>query len=122
MVAAEVVYGAGASGKVAAEVDMANIGTMIHFMYNALLQVDFHKIAIFDGDAFDWFCNCVLYVAVAGVHGHQAVVNKLTDGLKASIGYLERFQSTVADIMGGNYRRYQNKLANWIIYDVSMPI
>lgn len=120
VVAAEVVFGAGASGKLAAEVDLANIGTMIHFMYNALLQVDFHKIEIFDGDAFDWYCNCVLYIAVAGVHGHRAVVDKLTDGLVASADYVEVFKSILSDFVGTDFRKYQNNLANWIIQDAEL--
>lgn len=117
VVAAEVVFGIGASGKVAGEVDLKKIGTMIHFMYNALLQVDFHKIDIFDGNAYDWFCNSVLYAVALGVQGHRAVVDALTKAMVNVGDFMNNVMAQLASFFGAN--RDAENVAKWILQDIA---
>lgn len=95
LIAAGAILGGGATGEIAGEFDMKNIATMVHFIYNALLKVDFHKIEIFAGDgAFDAFCNMGLYALVAGVQMAHYVANAIATGWLAITSMVDQWFTT----------------------------
>lgn len=91
-IAAGLILGGGATGEIAGEFNMKNIVAMVHFIYNTLLKVDFHKIEIFDNQgAFDAFCNMGLYALVAGVKMVDYVANAVAAGWLYIISILNRW-------------------------------
>jgi hypothetical protein len=73
---AGLVVGAGASGELGAEVDVGEFVTMLHCVYNALLEVDFRRIESIDGDAFRLLCDFAVHGLVMG-SPIQAMITKL---------------------------------------------
>jgi len=73
---AGLVAGAGASGELGAEVDVGEFVTMLHCVYNALLEVDFRRIESIDGDAFRLLCDFAVHSLIMG-SPIKAVVTKL---------------------------------------------
>lgn len=63
---AGLVAGAGASGEVGAEVDVGEFVTMLHCVYNALLEVDFRHVESIDGIAFKQLCNFSVHSLLMG--------------------------------------------------------
>lgn len=115
-IAAGVILGAGATGEIAGEFDMKNIATMVHFIYNALLKVDFHKVEIFDDKgAFDAFCNMGLYALVAG-----------TKMIDASITFISSMWEFIKNIVNETFsstgwsERKALKLSKNILTDIPL--
>ncbi|WP_372875725.1 LysM peptidoglycan-binding domain-containing protein [Pseudomonas sp.] len=63
---AGLVAGAGASGELGAEVDVGEFVTMLHCVYNALLEVDFRRVKSIDVGAFAQLCDFALYSLLTG--------------------------------------------------------
>lgn len=63
---AGLVAGAGASGEVGAEVDVGEFVTMLHCVYNALLEVDFRHVKSIEGQAFKELCNFAVHSLLTG--------------------------------------------------------
>ncbi|MFO7528442.1 MAG: peptidoglycan-binding protein LysM, partial [Marinobacter sp.] len=66
---AGLVFGAGASGSFVLEIDTQKILRMLHFIYNALMDVDFRYLELFDQRtyAFDWYQRMGLYALGKGL-------------------------------------------------------
>ncbi|WP_372987520.1 peptidoglycan-binding protein LysM, partial [Marinobacter sp.] len=66
---AGLVFGAGASGSFVLEIDTQKILRMLHFVYNALMDVDFRYLELFDQRtyAFDWYQRMGLYALGKGL-------------------------------------------------------
>lgn len=63
---AGLVVGAGASGEFGAEVDAREFASMLHCIYNALLEVDFRHVKSIDPLAFEQLCNLAVYSLIFG--------------------------------------------------------
>lgn len=63
---AGLVAGAGASGELGAEVDVREFVTMLHCVYNALLEVDFRHVESIESQAFNQLCNFAVYGLLVG--------------------------------------------------------
>lgn len=64
---AGLVVGAGASGEFGAEVDAGEFVTMVHCVYNALLEVDFRHVEGIEENAFGHLLRIGLYSLLMGV-------------------------------------------------------
>ena len=66
---AGLVLGVGPSGSFLLEIETNNIMKMLHFVYNALLDVDFRYLELFDGDteSFAWYQRVSLLALSKGV-------------------------------------------------------
>lgn len=85
---AGLVVGAGASGELGAEVDVGEFVTMLHCIYNALLEVDFRHIESIDVGAFDQLCDFAMHSLLTGSPIAAAVSilgTQAAGGLKALI-------------------------------------
>ena len=71
---AGLVAGAGASGEVGAEVDVGEFVTMLHCVYNALLEVDFRHVKSIDIPAFKQLCNFALLNLINGSPINSAII------------------------------------------------
>lgn len=83
---AGLVAGAGASGEVGAEVDVGEFVTMLHCVYNALLEVDFRHVESIEIDAFNQLCSFALHGLITGSPIQTAI---LIFGTQAAEGILE---------------------------------
>ncbi|MCK0105952.1 LysM domain-containing protein [Marinobacter sp. S0848L] len=111
---AGLVLGAGAAGSFLLEVETQKIMRMLHFVYNALLDVDFRYLELFDPDteAFDWYKRMSLFAlgrgltAAAAAHEFAtSVVTALAEfvddvfvGRKRERGGAELAQNVVNDL------------------------
>ena len=85
---AGLVAGAGASGEVGAEVDVGEFVTMLHCVYNALLEVDFRHVESIDVGAFDHLCDFAFHSLLMGSPIQVAVIKlgtKAADNIGAHI-------------------------------------
>ena len=85
---AGLVAGAGASGELGAEVDIGEFVTMLHCVYNALLEVDFRHVKSIEGNAFKQLCNFAVHSLLMGSPIHAAVIvlgTQAADGLEILI-------------------------------------
>lgn len=66
---AGLVFGAGASGSFLLEIETQKILRMLHFVYNALMDVDFRYLELFDHRtyAFDWYQRMSLFALSKGL-------------------------------------------------------
>lgn len=73
---AGLVLGVGASGCFLLEVETQKILRMLHFVYNALMDVDFRYLELFDQRtaAFDWYQRMSLYALCRGLTAIDAAV------------------------------------------------
>lgn len=111
---AGLVMGAGAAGSFLLEVETQKIMRMLHFVYNALLDVDFRYLELFDPDteAFGWYKRMSLFAlgrgltAVAAAHefstslatGLAEYVDDVFVGRKREQGAAELAQNVVNDL------------------------
>ena len=86
---AGLVVGPGASGEFGAEVDVAALRTLVKCIYNALLEVDFHKIEEIDTGAFGQVVNFAVF-------GIITAANSITVG--------GRLGSAAADMVAAEIR------------------
>ena len=83
---AGLVFGAGASGSFLLEIETQKILRMLHFVYNALMDVDFRYLELFDRDteAFDWYRRMSLFALARGLTAlevAQGFADTLVDGV-----------------------------------------
>lgn len=111
---AGLVLGAGAAGSFLLEVETQKIMRMLHFVYNALLDVDFRYLELFDPDteAFGWYKRMSLFAlgrgltAAAAAHefatsvvtGLAEFVDDVFVGRKRERGGAELAQNVVNDL------------------------
>ena len=95
------VLGVGASGSFLLEVDANNIMKMVHFVYNALLDVDFRYLELFDRKttAFDWYLRINLFALAKGITAFEAAQEFADSALKQ----IEEFVKAVFE------KRYREK-------------
>lgn len=92
---AGLVLGVGAAGSFVLEVGVNQIFKMIHFIYNALLEVDFRYLELFDPDteAFIWYKRLALFSLSKGLSGVQTA-SELANGTVLYVQeYIEDFFS-----------------------------
>ena len=110
------VLGVGASGNLLLEVDANNIMKMVHFVYNALLDVDFRYLEIFDQytQAFDWYLRVSLFALGKGLTSVEAA-HEFADGA------MENIVSYVDGFFKGREREQQStELAQNVINDLKL--
>jgi len=92
---AGLVLGVGAAGSFLLEVGVNHIFKMIHFIYNALLEVDFRYLELFDSDtgAFVWYKRLSLFALSKGLSGVQAASEVANGAADYLAGYIEDFFS-----------------------------
>jgi len=91
---AGLVVGVGASGAFELEVDPAATLTMVHFMYEALREVDFRNIKLFDKGGFTGYTNLCLYMISKNIQQWDEAIasgNEIIKDIKVF------YQSTVSD-------------------------
>jgi LysM repeat protein len=73
---AGLVLGVGPSGSFLLEVETQKVLRMLHFVYNALMDVDFRYLELFDQrtSAFDWYQRLSLYALCRGLTAVDAAV------------------------------------------------
>lgn len=114
---AGLVLGGGASGSFLLEIETQKIMQMLHFVYNALLDVDFRYLELFDDEAetFDWYQRMSLFALSKGLSAMEtaeefanSVANEVADYINAV--FVNRFrekrgaelaQNVVKDLMAG---------------------
>jgi hypothetical protein len=84
-------WGVGASGEWAAGIDVGNIGTMAHFVYNSLLKVDFSKVDWVEPDAFAQFTMLGVALVCQGLDFAASAVESLWNEVTNTWRYLARF-------------------------------
>lgn len=82
---AGLVVGGGASGEFGAEVDAGAFLSMVKFIYNALLTVDFRKVEEIDAGAFEQLTNFALFGILTGA-GYAIVAVRFGAQAAESIG------------------------------------
>ena len=82
---AGLVVGGGASGEFGAEVDAGAFLSMVKFIYNALLTVDFRKVEEIDAGAFEQLTNLALFGILTGA-GYAIVAVRFGAQAAESIG------------------------------------
>jgi LysM repeat protein len=92
---AGLVLGVGAAGSFLLEVGVNQIFKMIHFIYNALLEVDFRYLELFDGrtNAFWWYQQMTLFALAKGITGVQAATDFATETVRYIEDFLDEFFS-----------------------------
>src|SRR5690554_671573 len=77
---AGLVMGAGAAGSLILEVETQEILRMLHFVYNALMDVDFRYLELFDQttSAFEWYQRMSLYALCRGLTAIDAAIEFTT--------------------------------------------
>lgn len=110
------VLGVGPSGSFLLEVDANNIMKMVHFVYNALLDVDFRYLELFDADTetFIWYQRVSLLALSKGISALEAA-QEFTNGTAEAIGQY------VNNIFVGRQREQQGaELAQNVINDLKL--
>lgn len=86
-------WGVGASGEIAGTVNVDNIGTMAHFVYNSLLKVDFSKVEWIAPDAFVKLSLIGVALVAKGldwtISQVQSVWQSLQDGWRDLSSFIE---------------------------------
>ena len=97
---AGLVAGAGASGELGAEVDVGEFVTMLHCVYNALLEVDFRHIESIEVGAFNQLCSFALHSLITGSPIQAAVLilgTQAAEGILDDINRLYRAHNAACD-------------------------
>ena len=97
---AGLVAGAGASGELGAEVDVGEFVTMLHCVYNALLEVDFRHIESIEVGAFNQLCSFALHSLITGSPIQAAVLilgTQAAEGILDDINRLYRAYNAARD-------------------------
>lgn len=88
---AGLVVGPGASGEFAAEVDAGTFVTMVKCIYNALLEVDFHKVEEIDTGAFAQLTHFAMLGILTGTSHAAAAVRLGSEAAEQVFNDLRRF-------------------------------
>jgi hypothetical protein len=113
---AGLVLGVGPSGSFLLEVDANNIMKMLHFVYNALLDVDFRYLELFDRrtNAFDWYLSLNLLALGKGISSIEAAQQLASGSIKGITDYINR-------LFVGRQREIQGaELAQNVIEDLKL--
>jgi len=82
---AGLVIGVGAAGEFMLEVDPKATLTMVHFMYEALREVDYRRIDLFDEEGFKGYQNLCIYMIANNINQWENVIEQgvdLVEGVK----------------------------------------
>lgn len=112
---AGLVFGAGASGSFLLEIETQRILRMLHFIYNALMDVDFRYLELFDRDteAFDWYRRMSLYALARGLTAIE-VAEELADN------FVEGVVDYVHAVFVDRYREQQgSEIAENVVQDLT---
>lgn len=112
---AGLVFGAGASGSFLLEIETQKILRMLHFIYNALMDVDFRYLELFDRDteAFDWYRRMSLYALARGLKAIE-VAEELADN------FVEGVVDYVHAVFVDRYREQQgSEIAENVVQDLT---
>lgn len=84
------VLGVGASGSFLLEIDANNIVKMVHFVYNALLDVDFRYLELFDEDTetFVWYQRVSLLALSKGLSALEAAQELASSSMESIAIYI----------------------------------
>lgn len=90
---AGLVLGVGPSGSFLLEVETNNIIKMLHFVYNALLDVDFRYLELFDrdSDTFVWYQRLSLFALSKGISSIAAAQAFTSGSIDSLVDYIDRF-------------------------------
>jgi hypothetical protein len=108
------VLGVGPSGSFLLEVETQKVLRMLHFVYNALMDVDFRYLELFDQrtSAFDWYQRLSLYALCRGLTAVDAAVEFTAIAT-------DRISEVVNDIfVSGKRERDGAELAQNIVADI----
>lgn len=110
------VLGVGASGSFLLEVDANNIMKMVHFVYNALLDVDFRYLELFDRrtTAFDWYLRASLFALGKGLTGVEAAQEFANGAIENIVRYVDGF------FIGRQREQQSAELAQNVINDLKL--
>ncbi|NWN91146.1 LysM peptidoglycan-binding domain-containing protein [Marinobacter adhaerens] len=88
---AGLVLGVGPSGSFLLEIETNNIMKMLHFVYNALLDVDFRYLELFDTDTetFIWYQRLSLLALGKGISALEAAYEFANSSIYDIAGYIE---------------------------------
>lgn len=113
---AGLVVGVGASGSFLLEVETQKIMRMLHFVYNALLDVDFRYLELFDpeSEAFGWYKRMSLFALGRGLTA-VAAAQEFSTSLVAGLAEF------VEDVfVGRNRERLGAELAQNVVSDLAL--
>ncbi|MFB2704181.1 MULTISPECIES: LysM peptidoglycan-binding domain-containing protein [Marinobacter] len=113
---AGLVVGVGASGSFLLEVETHKIMRMLHFVYNALLDVDFRHLELFDpeSEAFGWYKRMSLFALGRGLTA-VAAAQEFSTSLVAGLAEF------VEDVfVGRNRERLGAELAQNVVSDLAL--
>lgn len=113
---AGLVLGAGAAGSFLLEVETQKIMRMLHFVYNALLDVDFRYLELFDpeSEAFGWYKRMSLFALGRGLTA-VAAAHEFSTSL---VSGLAEFVEDV--FVGRNRERLGAELAQNVVSDLAL--
>lgn len=112
---AGLVLGAGAAGSFLLEVETQKILRMLHFVYNALMEVDFRYLELFDQrtSAFDWYQRMSLYALCRGL----TAVDAATEFAVTAMDYIRELVNEV--FVSRKREREGAELAKNIVKDIN---
>ena len=93
---AGLVIGVGAAGEFMLEVDPKATLTMVHFMYDALREVDYRRIELFDEEGFKGYQNLCLYMIAHNIDQWENVIEQGVDLVEAVKQYIEDIEQDFA--------------------------
>lgn len=113
---AGLVLGVGPSGSFLLEVETNNIIKMLHFVYNALLDVDFRYLELFDGDSdtFVWYQRLGLFALSKGISSIAAAQEFTSGSIDSLVDYVDRF------FVGRQREQQGTELAQNLIEDLKL--
>jgi murein DD-endopeptidase MepM/ murein hydrolase activator NlpD len=108
------VLGVGASGSFLLEISVNNIMKMMHFVYNALLDVDFRYLELFDldTDTFVWYQRVSLLALSRGLTALDAAHEFATGSIEGLVEYIDGF------FVGREREQHGTELAENVIKDL----
>jgi hypothetical protein len=110
------VLGVGASGSFLLEVEANNIMKMVHFVYNALLDVDFRYLELFDrrSASFDWYLRVSLFALGKGLTSVEAAHEFASGAVESIVSYVDGF------FKGREREQQGTELAQNVINDLKL--
>ncbi|MFY3775544.1 LysM peptidoglycan-binding domain-containing protein [Marinobacter salsuginis] len=113
---AGLVLGVGPSGSFLLEIETQKVMRMLHFVYNALLDVDFRYLELFDQstNAFDWYKRMGLYALARGLSAFE-VANEFAGSIANELAIY------VEEVFVNRYREKQStEIAQNILTDLEL--
>lgn len=113
---AGLVLGVGPSGSFLLEIESNNIIKMLHFVYNALLDVDFRYLELFDGDSdtFVWYQRLSLFALSKGISSIAAAQEFTSGSIDSLVDYVDSF------FVGRQREQQGTELAHNVIEDLKL--